>query len=404
MINVPIIVQKYGGTSVKNTEKIMKVAERVLKTKAAGNDMVVVVSAMGKTTDNLVEMAYAISPNPDRREMDVLMSSGEQISIALLSIALNHMGADAVSFTAPQVGIKTEGSHTKSRITDINGEKILEELGKGRIVIIAGFQGVNEDNEITTLGRGGSDTTAVALAAKLNAQCEIYTDVDGIYTIDPRLYPEAKKLPFISYEEMLEMASSGAGVMHPRAIELAERYKVPVLVALNTGDIPGSIIKEMDSTMEKSAITGLAVNNDEAMITLNGVPHDTRTIADIFQSIADKNINIDMISQTFPVNKLVSISFTLPKTDLYMALQILDGFKEKIFTFSYESYENITKLSVVGLGMNSQSGVAAKVFNLLAENDIPVSIVTTSEIKISYIISPDDQQKAIVAIAREFDL
>lgn len=404
MINVPIIVQKYGGTSVKNTEKIMKVAERVLKTKAAGNDMVVVVSAMGKTTDNLVEMAYAISPNPDRREMDVLMSSGEQISIALLSIALNHMGADAVSFTAPQVGIKTEGSHTKSRITDINGEKILEELGKGRIVIIAGFQGVNEDNEITTLGRGGSDTTAVALAAKLNAQCEIYTDVDGIYTIDPRLYPEAKKLPFISYEEMLEMASSGAGVMHPRAIELAERYKVPVLVALNTGDIPGSIIKEMDSTMEKSAITGLAVNNDEAMITLNGVPHDTRTIADIFQSIADKDINIDMISQTFPVNKLVSISFTLPKTDLYMALQILDGFKEKIFTFSYESYENITKLSVVGLGMNSQSGVAAKVFNLLAENDIPVSIVTTSEIKISYIISPDDQQKAIVAIAREFDL
>lgn len=404
MVHVPIIVQKYGGSSVKNVEKIMRVAERVLKKKAEGCDVVVVLSAMGKTTDNLIEMAYSITPIPDKRELDVLMSTGEQISIALLSIALNHMGADAVSFTAPQIGIKTEGSHTKSRITDIDNEKILQKLSEGKIVIIAGFQGVNEENDVTTLGRGGSDTTAVALAAKLKAQCEIYTDVDGVYTIDPRLYPTARKLECISYEEMLEMASSGAEVMHSRAIELAEKYKVPVLVALNTGDIPGSIIKEMDNTMEKSAITGVAVNNEEAMITLNGVPHDIKVIANIFQSIANKDINIDMISQTFPVNKLVNISFTLPKTDLYEASRILDSFKGKIFTFSYESYENISKLSVVGLGMNSQSGVAAKVFNLLAENDIPVSIVTTSEIKISYVINPEDQQKAIVAIAREFDL
>jgi aspartate kinase len=287
---------------------------------------------------------------------------------------------------------------------DINEEKILKELDKGKIVIVAGFQGVNEDNEITTLGRGGSDTTAVALAAKLKAQCEIYTDVDGIYTIDPRLYPRARKLEYISYEEMLEMASSGAGVMHSRSIELAEKYKVPVLVALNTGDIPGTLIKEMDNTMENTAITGLAVNNDEAIITLNGVPHDIKVVAEIFQSIANAEINIDMISQTFPVNRLVSISFTLPKNDLVQASKVLDSFKEKIFTFSYEAFENISKLSVVGLGMNSQSGVAAKVFNLLAENNIPVSIVTTSEIKISYVISPDDQQKAIEAIAREFDL
>ncbi|MGE5676805.1 MAG: aspartate kinase, partial [Pseudomonadota bacterium] len=392
-----IIVQKYGGTSVGTIEKIKNIAERLIKRKAEGNDIVVVVSAMGKSTDDLLNMAYAISPNPDKRELDVLMSTGEQVSMSLLSIALNHLGTEAVSFTGHQLDIITEGTHTKSRIMDINELKILEELEKGKIVIVAGFQGVNEDNEITTLGRGGSDTTAVALAAKLNAQCEIYTDVDGIYTIDPRLYPRARKLEYISYEEMLEMASSGAGVMHSRSIELAEKYKVPVLVALNTGDIPGTLIKEMDNTMENTAITGLAVNNDEAIITLNGVPHDIKVIAEIFQSIANAEINIDMISQTFPVNRLVSISFTLPKTDLYQASKVLDGFKEKIFTFSYEAFENISKLSVVGLGMNSQSGVAAKVFNLLAENDIPVSIVTTSEIKISYVINPDDQKKAIEA-------
>ena len=399
-----VIVQKYGGTSVETIEKINNVAERIVKRKSEGNDMVIVVSAMGKTTDHLINMAHEISPDPDKRELDVLMSTGEQVSMSLLSIALNHLGADAVSFTGQQVGIRTNGSHTKSKISDINEEKIREEHSKGKIVIVAGFQGVNEYNEITTLGRGGSDTTAVALAAKLGAQCEIYTDVDGVYTIDPRLYPRARKLDCISYEEMLEMASSGASVMHSRSIELAEKYKVPVLVALNTGDIPGTIIKEMDNTMENTAITGLAVNNDEAIITLNGVPHDIKVIAEIFQSIANKDINIDMISQTFPVNKLVSISFTLPKTDLYQASKILDKFKEKIFTFSYEACDNITKLSVVGLGMNTQSGVAAKVFNLLAENNIPVSIVTTSEIKISYVISPDDQKKAIEAIAKEFDL
>lgn len=401
---MPIIVQKYGGSSVETIEKINNIAERIVKRKSEGNDMVIVVSAMGKTTDQLIKMAHDISPDPDKRELDVLMSTGEQVSMSLLSIALNHLNVGAVSFTGQQVGIRTNGSHTKSKIADINEEKIREEHRKGKIVIVAGFQGVNEHNEITTLGRGGSDTTAVALAAKLGAQCEIYTDVDGVYTIDPRLYPGARKLDYISYEEMLEMASSGASVMHSRSIELAEKYKVPVLVVLNTGDIPGTIIKEMDNTMEFTAITGLAINNDEAIINLNGVPHDIKVIAEIFQSIANKDINIDMISQTFPVNKLVSISFTLPKTDLCQASAILDKFKEKIFTFSYEASDNITKLSVVGLGMNTQSGVAAKVFNLLAENDIPVSIVTTSEIKISYVINPKDQKKAIEAIAKEYDL
>ncbi|HOH89544.1 MAG TPA: aspartate kinase, partial [Bacillota bacterium] len=227
-----IIVQKYGGTSVETIEKINNIAEHIVKRKSEGNDMVIVVSAMGKTTDHLINMAHEISPDPDKRELDVLMATGEQVSMSLLSIALNNLDADAVSFTGQQVGIRTNGSHTKSKIADINEEKIREEHRKGKIVIVAGFQGVNEYNEITTLGRGGSDTTAVALAAKLGAQCEIYTDVDGIYTIDPRLYPRAKKLDCISYEEMLEMASSGASVMHSRSIELAEKYKVPVLVAL----------------------------------------------------------------------------------------------------------------------------------------------------------------------------
>lgn len=401
---MPLIVQKYGGTSIESLEKINEVAKKIGKKKSEGNSLVIVVSAMGKTTDYLLDMAYKISDNPKKRELDVLMSTGEQVSIALLSIALNNIGISAVSYTGSQLGIKTEGFHTKSRIADVNVNDILKEINENRVVIVAGFQGVNENNEITTLGRGGSDTTAVALAAKLECECEIFTDVDGVYTVDPKLYPSAKKLKSISYEEMIELASSGAGVLNARSIELAEKYKVPLLIALNMGDIEGTIIKELDTQMEKSSITGLAVDNSQAMITLNGVPHDIKVIADIFQQIAKLDINIDMISQTTPVNKLVNISFTMPKSDLTYATEILDRFKNDIFTFSYETYDNISKLSVVGIGMKSQSGVAAKMFKLLADNDIPVHIITTSEIKISYIINPNDQQKAIEAVAKEFNL
>lgn len=401
---MPIIVQKYGGTSVETIEKIRNVAKRIAQKRNEGFDLVVVVSAMGKTTDYLIDMAHQISSAPKKREMDVLMATGEQVSISLLSIALNDIGIPAVSFTGPQLGIKTEGYHTKSRIIEINEDIILDSICKGKVVIVAGFQGVNENNEITTLGRGGSDTTAVAIAAKLGCPCEIYTDVDGIYTVDPRLFPSARKLETISYEEMLELASSGAGVMHARSIELAEMYKVPITVALNTGNIKGTLIKELDETMEKTAITGLAVDNNEAMITLNGVPHDIKIIAEIFSKIAKLDINIDMISQTTPVNKLVSISFTIPKNDLSQATSILEQYKKDIFTFSYETFENITKLSVIGIGMKSQSGVAAKMFNILAENDIPVHIITTSEIKISYVINPEDQKKVIEAVAREYNL
>ncbi|MDD4833920.1 MAG: aspartate kinase, partial [Lutispora sp.] len=380
------------------------VAKRIGERKEKGFDLVVVVSAMGKTTDYLIEMAHQVSHKPKKREMDVLMSTGEQVSISLLSIALNDIGIAAVSYTGPQLGIKTEGYHTKSRISEIDKDVILNAVNKGKVVIVAGFQGVNGNNEITTLGRGGSDTTAVAIAAKLNCPCEIYTDVDGIYTVDPRVYPSARKLESISYDEMLELASSGAGVLHTRSIEMAEIYNVTLTVALNTGDIQGTIIKELDSTMEKTAITGLAVDNSESMITLNGVPHDIKVVADIFDKIAKLDINIDMISQTTPINKLVSISFTLPKTDLPQAINILEQFKEKIFTFSYDTFNNISKLSVIGIGMKSQSGVASKMFNILAENDISVHIITTSEIKISYVINPEDQQKAIEAVAREYNL
>ncbi|NLN47681.1 MAG: aspartate kinase [Clostridiales bacterium] len=401
---MPIVVQKYGGSSLETLDKITEIAKKIARKKNEDYDIVVVLSAMGKTTDYLLDMAYKISKNPSKRELAVLMSTGEQVSIALLSIALNNIGVSAVSYTGGQLNIITEGFHTASRIANINKDIILNEISKKNVVIVAGFQGINENNEITTLGRGGSDTTAVALAAKLGCCCEIFTDVDGIYTVDPKLHPTAKKLLRISYEEMLELASSGAGVLNVRSIELAEKYKVPLLVALNAGYIEGTIIKELDNTMEKSSITGLAVDNQQAMITLNGVPHNIKIISDIFGKIAKQDINIDMISQTTPINNLVNISFTIPKVDLPITIQIMEKYKNEIFTFSYETFDNISKLSVVGIGMKSQPGVAAKMFKILADNDISVHIITTSEIKISYVINPDKQQIAIEAIAKVFNL
>ncbi len=401
---MPIVVQKYGGSSLETLDKITEISKKIAQKKAENYDVVVVLSAMGKTTDYLLDMAYKISKNPNKRELAVLVSTGEQVSIALLSIALNNIGVSAVSYTGAQLNIITHGFHTTSRIADINESIILKEINKNNVVIVAGFQGINENNEITTLGRGGSDTTAVALAAKLGCCCEIFTDVDGIYTVDPKLHPSAKKLMTISYEEMLELASSGAGVLNVRSIELAEKYKVPLLVALNTGYIEGTIIKELDNAMEKSSITGLAVDNQQAMITLNGVPHNIRIISDIFGQVAKNDVNIDMISQTTPINNLVNISFTIPRVDLLTTTQIMDNYKKDIFTFSYETFNNISKLSVVGIGMKSQPGVAAKMFEILAENDISVHIITTSEIKISYVIDPNKQQVAIEAIAKEFNL
>ncbi|HCX65077.1 MAG TPA: aspartate kinase, partial [Eubacteriaceae bacterium] len=318
------IVQKYGGTSVGSIDRIQNVARRIIKRKEAGHRIVVIVSAMGDNTDRLLGMADQISKNPPKREIDMLISTGEQVSIALLSMALQEMGHDAISLTGSQVGIKTVGGHTKSKISEIDDATLQKHLKDEKIVIVAGFQGVNEEKDITTLGRGGSDTSAVAIACKLQCPCEIYTDVDGIYSLDPRRYAPAKKLDAISYEEMLEMASLGAGVMHPRAVELAQKFNIPIIVASSLEEKPGTIIKESEKDMENTEITGLAIDNDDVMIDLDYVPHDIKITADIFDSLAKEQINIDMISQTSPHENNVNISFTVPKTELGEAKQLLE--------------------------------------------------------------------------------
>ena len=402
-----IIVQKYGGTSMGTIDRIKNVARRIIKKREDGNQMVVVVSAMGKSTDELVKMAYSISDAPPRRELDMLLATGEQVSISMLSMALNAMGYDAISFTGPQVGVHTMGHHGKSRIMDIETRKIEDALNDGKIVIIAGFQGVNENDDITTLGRGGSDTSAVALSCVLECPCEIYTDVDGIYGVDPRLYPPAKKLDTASFDEMLEMASLGAGVMHARAIELGSKYNAEIYVASSIHDVPGTLIKEGDSNMspmEQQAITGLAIDNDELMVSLKNVPFDMNITAQFFSDLAKKSINIDMISQTAPVYGAINISFSAPIEDLSELRKILYDFMEKYPQVEMDINKEISKLSVVGIGMRSQSGVAAKFFQLLADNNIPMLMITTSEIRISCVIPSELRDTAVMATADAFDL
>ncbi len=399
-----IVVQKYGGSSVGTIGKIKNVARRVAKRREAGDKVVVVVSAMGKTTNMLVDMAKEISENPPTREMDMLMSTGEQISISLLSIALKELGFDSISMTGFQAGILTGGRHTNARITDIEISNVKVELDKGKIVVVAGFQGVNEKGNITTLGRGGSDTTAVALAAKLSCSCEIYTDVEGIYTVDPRLYTEAKKLETISYEEMMEMASLGAGVMQTRSVEIGQKFGVPIYVALSTEERPGTYIKEHDARMEERVITGLSVSDDDIMITINGISYSTKVVSGLFERLAARHVNIDMISQTAPNDGFINISFTADKGDLNSIREVITDFEKENGGVRAEIDEEITKLSVVGNGMRSHSGVAAKMFKILAENEIEFKQVTTSEIRISYTINPKDKIKAVHAIAKVFDL
>lgn len=399
-----LVVQKYGGSSVGTIAKIKNVARRVAKRRESGDQVVVVVSAMGKTTNMLVEMAKEISDNPSKREMDMLMSTGEQISSSLLSIALKELGFESISMTGFQAGIHTGGIHTKARITDIEISKVREKLDNDNIVVVAGFQGVNEKGSITTLGRGGSDTTAVALAAKLSCDCEIYTDVEGIYTVDPRLYTEAKKLKSISYEEMLEMASLGAGVMQPRSVEIGQKFGVPIYVALSTEERPGTYIKEYDASMEEKVIMGLSVSDDDIMITINGIPYSSKAVSGLFEKLAEKDVNIDMISQTAPYDNFINISFTANKGDLNVIKEVIEIFEEETGGIVTEIDEEVTKLSVVGNGMRSHSGVAAKMFKILAENDIEFKQITTSEIRISYTINPKDKIKAVHAIAKVFNL
>jgi aspartate kinase len=399
-----IIVQKYGGTSVGTVEKMRAIAKKVLIEYEKGNQMVIVVSAMGKTTDTLVKLAREVSDNPNKRDLDLVMSTGEQISIGLLSMVFHEMNYNAVALTGFQAGIKTKGIHTKNKIIDIETEKIKRHLNNNKIVIVAGFQGINEEGDITTLGRGGSDTTAVALAAKLNCCCEIYTDVDGIYTVDPRLFPTAKKLDVISYEEMMEMASLGAGVMETRAVELGCKFGVPIYVASSHGTEKGTLIKEYDDTMEGKVITGLSVSDDVLMVTINNVKTGMKNISNIFDILAREHVNVDMISQTAPNAGRVNVSFTASKGDIRAIKKMSKEIKESMDQVEVQTDENIAKISVVGIGMNNHSGVASSVFNVLSKNDIEFKQVTTSEISISLTIESQHKLAAVSAIAKEFNL
>ena len=396
-----ILVHKYGGTSVGTIEKIKRIAQRVIAEKENGHDMVVVVSAMGKTTDQLVEMSKEIATNPSKRELDLILSTGEQVSIALLSMAFQELGYDAIALTGFQAGIKTHGPHTKNKILDVDSEKIKAYLSERKIVVVAGFQGMNEHGDITTLGRGGSDTTAVALAAKLGCPCHIYTDVDGIYSVDPRVYPQAKKLEVISYEEMMEMASLGAGVMEARAIEIGCKYGIPIYVASSMNQVRGTYIKEYDETMEANVITGLSICDDSLMVTISRIPYQAENMAIIFEKLAQENVNVDMISQTAPLDGLINVSFTAPKDDLFVIEKVMNELNTNL-EISIE--EDVTKISVVGIGMRNQSGVSGRLFRILADQGIAFRQVTTSEISISYTIDKEHKETAVRVLSKELNL
>jgi aspartate kinase len=401
-----LVVQKYGGTSVGDVERIRNVARRVLDTKNRGNEVVVVVSAMAGETDKLIRLAQQITQNPDEREMDVLISTGEQVSIALLAMALKALGADSKSYLGFQIKIATDSAFGKARITDIDSEKMMNDLKNGRIVVVAGFQGVDELTNITTLGRGGSDTTAVAIAAALKADsCEIYTDVDGVYTTDPNICNKAKKLYKISYDEMLEMASLGSKVLQIRSVEFAKKYNVPIHVRSSFNDNPGTIVCKEEKEMERVVVSGVTYNKNEAKIEVMGLPDIPGVAAKLFKPIADVNIVVDMIIQTSSSEKgCADMAFTVPKTDFAKTLQIV---KETIKEFGgkeVKSNEDIAKISIVGVGMRSHSNVATQMFSALAKEGINIQMISTSEIKISCIIDSKYTELAVRALHDAFEL
>ncbi|MGC9142144.1 MAG: aspartate kinase [Caldimicrobium sp.] len=400
-----LIVQKYGGTSVATLERIRKVAERVASYKRKGDDLVVVVSAMAGETDRLINLAKAITPNPPLRELDMLVSTGEQVTASLLAITLQSMGYKAISLLGFQVPIYTNELFTKARIKDIKIDKIKRELAEGKIVVVAGFQGVTEKGDITTLGRGGSDTTAVALAAALKADlCEIYTDVEGVYTADPRVVPNARKLSKISYEEMLEMASSGAKVLEMRSVELAMIYKVPLVVRSSFNYEEGTLIIEEDEEMEKVLVSGVTYNRNEARISLYGVPDKPGVAAKIFGPIGEAGIVVDMIIQTGRPDGKADLTFTVPRTDYKQAMEIVNRVCEELGVERIEGDDKIAKVSIIGAGMRTHSGVATKMFETLAKHGINIMMISTSEIKISCVIDEKYTELAVRALHEAFNL
>lgn len=404
-MNKSIIVQKYGGSSVANIERIKAVAQRIVSTKKKNNDLAVVVSALGDTTDELEEMAFKISEEPPEREMDMLMSTGEQISCSLLAMAVKALGHDAISFTGLQVGIRTDRSHTKARIETISGHRIRTAFAENKIVIVAGYQGVTDEDEITTLGRGGSDLTAVALAQALKADvCEIYTDVEGIYTTDPRIVQDARKIKTITFEEMLEMASLGAQVMQARSIEVAMRFNIPIHVRSSFSKEEGTMIIQKDEKLEDVAVRGVTCSKADAKITICSVPDRAGVAAQIFTEISKVGVNVDIIVQNVSHTKLTDISFTVPKVHLTKALQAAKKVANKIKAGEVQFDKNIARVSIVGSGMRSHHGIAARMFQSLAKNRINIEMISTSEISVSCVISQRCAEKAVKCLHQTFDL
>lgn len=400
-----LIVQKYGGTSVANLERIRNVAERVINYKKQGHDLVVVVSAMAGETDRLINLAKQITPEPSPRELDMLLSTGEQVTSSLLAIMLKSLGYDAIALLGFQVPILTTDLFTKARIKEIKTDRLRKELALGRIVVVAGFQGVTEGGDITTLGRGGSDTTAVALASALKADlCEIYTDVDGVYTADPRIVPRARKLRKISYEEMLELASSGAKVLEMRSVELAMIYKVPLVVRSSFNYSEGTLITEEDEEMEKVLVSGVTYNRNEARISIYGVPDRPGVAAKIFGPIGEAGIIVDMIIQTARPDGKADLTFTVPRPDFKQALEIVKRVGEELGIERLEGDDRIAKVSIVGAGMRTHSGVATKMFETLAKHGINIMMISTSEIKISCVIEEKYTELAVRALHEAFNL
>jgi len=400
-----LVVQKYGGTSVGDLDRIQNVANKVAKTVDAGNDVVVIVSAMSGETNKLLDYANHFSKNPPQREVDLLVSSGERVTSALLSIALQEMGYKAIAMTGRQAGIKTDSHHTKARIDSIDPTPMQNQLKQGKIVVVAGFQGINENGDVTTLGRGGSDLTAVAIAGALNADvCEIYTDVDGIYTTDPRIEPKAKRLKTISYDEMLELASLGAKVMQSRSVELAKKLNVDILVksSFKEEDNEGTLITKESKEMEKVLVSGIALDKNQARVSIFGLEDKPGINAELFNKLADKQINVDMIVQNVGHDGKANVTFTVPQTELELTKEVMKDFETRTDEITYD--ESIAKVSVVGVGMKSHSGVAAKAFDTMAKENINIQMISTSEIKISMVIDEKYGELAVRALHAAYEL
>jgi len=400
-----LIVHKYGGTSVADAGRIKNVARRIARSREEGHDLVVVVSAMGDTTDRLLDLAYELTPNPDERELDLLLSTGEIVSSTLLAMHLKSLGYPALSLTGAQAGIWTDARHSRARILVVEAHRILKELEEGKIVVVAGFQGISRDMEVTTLGRGGSDTTAVALAAVLRAErCEIYTDVEGVYTADPRIVPEARKLAEVSYEEMLELAWYGARVLHPRAVELGWIYDIPILVASSFSETPGTLIHKEVNMEVRNKVRGIAHDLDVAKITIMGVPDRPGIAAAIFEPLAEADISVDTIVQNVSVRGVTDLSFTVSRKSLDKALKIIEKVAPQIGARDWIGDARLGKVSIVGAGMQDAPGYAARMFRSLADEGINIELITTSEIRITCLIDEQKVPQAVKALHRAFEL